>query len=150
MVQHLITYASDCSGYGCPELALNRIGLPYRYVFASDINKLARHVLGNSGNPPDTIFHDGTAVVVEARMRKSPYRSFRGCLCPPFMCALQSAHTRTRPTRPNAIDAVHRQCSIEDSVGEWLFFFEGSIVQIHLFEYEMSRGLQVFSDRNKF
>ena len=40
---------------------------------------------------------------------------------------------------PNAIDAVQRQCSIEDSVGEWFSFFEGSIVQFRHFEYEMSR-----------
>ena len=37
--------------------------------------------------------------------------------------------------RAYAIDAVQRQCSIEDSVGEWVSLFEGSIVQIHLFEY---------------
>ena len=73
------------------------------------------------------------------RMRKSPYRRCRGWLCPPFMCALRSAHSRSRYTRPNAIDAVQRQCSIEDSVGEWFSFFEGSIVQFHHFEYEMSR-----------
>jgi len=27
---------------------------------------------------------------------------------------------------------------------------QGSIVQFHLFEYEMSRGLQVLGERNKF
>ena len=41
----------------------------------------------------------------------------------------------------HVIDAHAVQCSaaIEDSVGEWLSFFEGSIVQFHLFEYEMTR-----------
>ena len=75
-------------------------------------------------------------------MRKSPHRSFRGCLCPPFMCALQSAHIRPRSTRPNAIDAAQRQSWVEDSMGEWFLFVQGSIVQFHLFEYEMSRGLE--------
>ena len=32
----------------------------------------------------------------------------------------------------------------------FLLEVKGSIVQIPFFEYEMSRGLQVFSDRNKF
>ena len=31
------------------------------------------------------------------------------------------------------------ECSTEDSVGEWFSLFEGTIVQFHHFEYEISR-----------
>ena len=86
----------------------------------------------------------------EARMRKSPYRSFRGCLCPPFMCALQSAHIRPRSTRPNAIDAVQRQRWIEKPVGlppeSVSALVKSPSCKFNLFKYEMSRGLQVLSE----
>ena len=56
----MISYASDCSGIGAPEVALSRLGIDYRYAFASEIDKHAHLILENSAHPPEHIFHDAT------------------------------------------------------------------------------------------
>lgn len=55
-----VSFGSDCSGIGAPEVALHRLGVRYRNVFSSDIDKWARLVLETSDNPPETLFHDVT------------------------------------------------------------------------------------------
>lgn len=56
----MITYASDCSGIGAPETALTRLGVQFRYAFASEIDKHARLVLETAPHPPERIYHDVT------------------------------------------------------------------------------------------
>ena len=54
----MITLATDCSGIGAPEVALKRLGVPYRYVFASEIDSHAKSILKVSHNPPKIMYGD--------------------------------------------------------------------------------------------
>ena len=80
-----ITYASDCSGIGAPEVALNGLGIHYRYVFASEIDKHARLMLENSENPPEHIYSDVTqrspteGASVDLYTAGFPCVAFSGC-----------------------------------------------------------------------
>ena len=84
----------------------------------------------------------------QARMRKSP--------CEGCFVAHRSAHCTWDGCRSPLSDPPRLiQCSASDGskilCGDFLhFFLKTSIVQFHPFEYEMSRGLQVLGERNKF
>jgi hypothetical protein len=57
-VRKQLIVASDCSGLGTDGVALRRLGVPHRVVFASDISSAARAVLAGGENPPDLIHDD--------------------------------------------------------------------------------------------
>ena len=81
----MIAYGSDCSGIGAPECALSRLGIDYRYAFASEIDKHARLILENSHNPPENIYHDVTkrapeeAESADLYVAGFPCVAFSGC-----------------------------------------------------------------------
>ena len=81
----MLNIGTDCSGIGAPECALNRLGIQYRYAFASEIDKHARLVLETSDHPPENIFHDVTtrqpeeAGSVDLYVAGFPCVSFSGC-----------------------------------------------------------------------
>ena len=82
-----------------------------------------------------------------AGMRTLPYPG-RYCVAEPFGAWCHSSilgnHDRPVPVQSSTIVNSGFLSVAFSPQGQ------GSIVQIHLFEYEMSRGLQVFSERNKF
>ena len=55
-----ITFGSDCSGIGAPEVALSRIGVVFRDRFASGIDHWARRVVESGTPPPEIMSHDVT------------------------------------------------------------------------------------------
>lgn len=81
----MITYASDCSGIGAPEVALHRLDIDYRYVFASEMDRHARLILQNNQTPPEHLYNDVTrrspaeAESVDLYVAGFPCVAFSGC-----------------------------------------------------------------------